>query len=133
MKKNVLLFSMLLALFVLTGNAVMAQTTPAATTTATDPASTTTQIMTLINSKVKLSAQQQTDVQKVVSELATKYQGANKKASSSSGLESKVGKDEQNALNNKAATDIPNLLNDTQKTQYAGIQSKVTSLFSQIK
>jgi|GEM_PF-5722754 len=125
MKKNVLLLAMLFVALILTGNVANAQTT--------DPASQTTQIMSLINSKVKLSAQQQTDVQKVVSELATKYAGANKKASSNSGLESKLGKDEQNALNNKAATDIPNLLNDSQKTQYAGIKDKVTSLFSQIK
>jgi|SRR6185312_2953376 len=125
MKKNVLLFSILFVVLVLTGNVAMAQ--------ATDPASKTTEIMSLINSKIKLTAQQQTDVQKVVSELATKFAGANKKAASSSKLESKVGQDEQKALNSKAATEIPNLLDDSQKTQFAGIKDKVTSLFNQIK
>ena len=126
MKKITFLFPFLFVLLVLTGNVAFAQT-------ATDPASKTTEIMTLINSKVKLSASQQTDVQKVVSDLAAKFQGANTKASSGSGLESKVGADEQKTLQSKASSDIPKLLDSSQQTQYSSIQSKVSSLFSQIK
>jgi len=125
MKRFALLFPFILLLLAVTTNISLAQ--------ATDPASKTTEIMTLINSKVKLSAQQQTDVQKVVSELSTKYASSNKKASSGSGLEAKLGADEQKALNSKANTDIPKLLDSNQKTQYTAIQDKVTSLFSQIK
>ena len=126
MKKITFLFPFLFVLLVLTANVASAQT-------ATDPASKTAEIMTLINSKVKLSATQQTDVQKVVTDLAGKFAGANKKASSGSGLEAKVGADEQKALQSKVSSDIPKLLDSAQQTQYSAIQSKVSSLFSQIK
>ena len=125
MKKIALLLPIILFMLVVTANVSIAQ--------ATDPASKTTEIMTLLKSKLNLTAQQQTDVQKAVSDFASKYQGSNKKAASSSGLEAKLGADEQKALNSKVSKEIPKLLNDSQKTQYAAIESKVTALFSQIK
>lgn len=124
MKKFALLFPILFFALVLTSTVSKAQ--------ATDPASKTTEIMTMLKSKLNLTAQQQTDVQKAVSDYATKYQGANKKASSG-GIDAKVGQDEQKALNGKVVKEIPNLLNDSQKTQFTAIQDKVTALFAQIK
>ena len=130
MKKTVLLVAFLLiSCFVSTAS--FAQTTAAATDT-NSVAAKSSQIVTLLTTKLGLTPAQVTKVQPLVTEFAGKFQKTNPKTTDS-GLKAKVEKDAQSGLVKEFSTELPKVLDASQSTKYAGIKDKVATLFSQIK
>ncbi|MDB5274623.1 MAG: hypothetical protein JWO58_2990 [Chitinophagaceae bacterium] len=91
------------------------------------------EIVTLLSTKLGLTPTQIPKVQSLVTEFAGKFAKTNTKASTDTGLKEKIDKEEQSTLVKGFSTELPKILTATQSTQFATIKDKVSALFTQIK